>query len=264
MTGYKVSHRAVYITLAALVLCSLCACGGAPARDTAGPAGAADGIQEPATPAEGMEALSSKSSQAEKINHYISLINDELDTMRKLGLFQLEFEAVKSGKADVDGDNVRIQHHPPDGPRSDDDPCSYYVIFDRTVGQITFLRVVCRPQEDWESVTSDDRLEIYDRLDAVIDPEMTLGDYCDAWAQYRGYERWELPEGVDSDTLYMDAPSLEQWAEGIYDSLFDLSYPGLTVSFYRAGETEPVSGYIQYQGTTGGPELGFGESFTRG
>ena len=94
--------------------------------------------------------------------------------------------------------------------------------------------------------------------------DMTLDDYCGAWAQYRGYESWELPEGVDGDTSLLDAPDLEPWANGIYDELISRCTPGLTISFYRAGETEPVPGYMQYNPTTGGPEFSFGEGFTRG
>lgn len=254
-------HRAS-AGLAALALLTLCACGGVPAQNTAGPAGgAADGVQEPAAPAEHAEALSVKSSKAEENGRYIALINDELDKLRELGLFYLEFEIDSGVKPYNVADSVKnVQKF-----QQSDGPCrSYSVNFDKDSGQITYLYIVANAQEDWETVTSESGLEIYDRLDAIIDTEMTLGDYCDAWAQYRGYERWELPEGVDADTLFLDAPELEQWAEGIYDEVIDRCTPGLTISFYRAGEDEPVPGYIQYHGTTGGPELSFGESFGRG
>ena len=240
---------AAYAVTAALALCLLCGCGGAPAQDTSEPVGPAqaDTLPLSAGPEEGTD--------------YIGLINAELDELRELGLFHLEFEAVRNGKERGERggiDKVGIQNFQSDAP------CSYSVDFDKASGKITRLNIVAGVQEDWETVVSETGVEVYDRLDAIIDPDMTLGEYCALWAQYRGYESWELPEGVDGDTLCLDAPALEQWAEGIYDSMADLASPGLTISFYRAGETEPVPVYIQYTPTTAGPEINLGEDIVRG
>lgn len=220
-------------TLAALALCVLCACGSEPAQD-----GAAGG------------------KAAGTAGSYVELINAELDTMRELGLFKLELEAAEKGGESADDDGyVRIQDFQSDGP------CSYLVHFDTASGQVTMLHVVPHPQDGWESVTTDSGLEVYDRLDAILDPDMTLGDYCDAWAEYRGYNGYMID--VDPDTLMLDLPLQKEWARGIkYDG--ENTVPGLTLQFYPEPQSEPVLGYIQYNPTTGGPEFCFGEGFTLG
>lgn len=194
---------------------------------------------------------------AAKTVYYVDLINAELDTMRELGLFKFDFEVLKNGKENVDDDGyVRIQEH-----WSDDRPCSYNVRFDPADEQVTMLFITPRPQDDWESVTADSGLEVYDRLDAIIDPEMTLRDYCDAWAQYRGYNGYVLD--VDPDTPMLELPLQKEWADGI---VWDGGHtvPGLTIEFHPEPQSEPVYGYIQYNATTDGPEFCFGEGFTLG
>lgn len=249
--GKRSAFRCGQALAAVLALCLLCGCGGAPAEHTPEASGAAP----------------SEVARAEREVYYAELIGTELGELRELGMFCMELEVDENGKVCAkkagDGllvtDEVELHQWPQSGG-----PFRFIADLDTGSGQITMLTVMANAQEDWETVTSPSGTEVYDRLDAIIDADMTLDDYCQAWAQYRGYESWELPEGVDGDTSLLDAPDLEPWANGIYDELISRCTPGLTISFYRAGETEPVPGYMQYNPTTGGPEFSFGEGFTRG
>lgn len=182
----------------------------------------------------------------------VTLINTELHRLRKLGLLR---SLVQVTLADCD-ERSGITAGPLGGETGgkvyltssrEHDDCNYYLCYDASTGKLDGIAVCPKPTDGSLSVA-----DVYDAgFGAVMDEALTLGEYCELWAAYQGYERWELPEGVDGSTRYLDAHTLAQWDGGIArdNSVTD----GLTISFLRDGNDEPEYAYVKYGPSGIGP-----------
>ena len=195
---------------------------------------------------------------------FVQLCNAELDELRELGLFHTEFELTEK-------DLLRRKNPEPGAYKGeyvgevvmygggDTVYCSLFMNAD--IGKIIGMTLVARPQKDWEGEPSHDSegnpMYVYDNYEAIIDTDMTIGQYCDIWAQYRGYDRYELPEGVDAETRYLEANTLDAWD-------FTFEGTGICIPFYRAGEDEPGYAWISYEPTGSGPSIAFGDASLKG
>lgn len=214
MNRQKIIRFARYI-LATLALCVLCACGAANGAP----------VIEPET------------------------VNAELDALRELGLFHAEFEVTAENcaeaqpvdKGDLRG-NITIN--------GNSESFRYSVIFDPDMGKITGLGISANVQEDWEPSDAG----VYGNYDAIMDPEMTIGEYCLYWAQYRKYSGCELPEGVDGDERCIDAGSLDAWQDGP-----DATGLRVRFSFTRDGEVAKEDAWICCVPMSSGPYTTFGD-----
>ncbi len=193
-------------------------------------------------------------------SNFSDLCNDEIARLREMGLFHVEFE-VDEFKAynDVgflrseDDYLGRIEMH----GRNDD--VSYNVIADTDTGMICGLAITAWPHEDTEPAFYDELggWYIYDNFDAIFDTDMTVGEYCEIWRQYQGYERYELPEGVPPGMRLLDAKTLDAWG-------YSYEGDGIRIPFYRAGEAEPFYAWISYGATGNGPVVCFGDFALKG
>ena len=193
--------------------------------------------------------------------------NRELDTLRRMGLFHAQFTVTEDDRVPEEPgmsawvfSDHRLRAE--DGSFTDDHLYYYDIEVDPDTGKIRTLSIGAVPQEGWEPVevpwpegesgsSQEPATYIYNNFDAIIDPDLTLGDYCGIWADYQGYDRWELPEGVDPETRCLDADPLRQW-EGV-----------VAIRFYRnGGEAEPV--YLSYIATMSGPVIIFGSDYMKG
>lgn len=201
------------------------------------------------------------SSRAELVEH----CNAGLDELRELGLFTAEFEVTPA-------DEVPDFEYEGYGPRPElpedryegvitlwhgygtggEYSCSMDV--DTDTGKITGLHITARQQESWvpvstffRNVAGSDVLGIYDNPEALFDTEMTLGGMCTAWAEYQGYERYELPMDAADGVTFLGAQELEAWNDGYREPR------GITVSFFREGEKEPEYYSFNYTPTGMGP-----------
>ena len=192
--------------------------------------------------------------------NFSDLCNAEIAQLREMGLFHVEFEidevisykdvGVLRSEDDYLG---RIDMH----GRNDD--VSYTVTADTDTGKICALSIIAWPHEDTEPAFYDELggWYIYDNFDVIFDTDMTVGEYCEIWKQYQGYERCELPEGVPPETRLLDANALDAWG-------FSMEGSGIKIPFYRAGETEPEYAWISYEASGNGPAICFGDVSLKG
>lgn len=214
MNRRKTIRLARYM-LAALALCALCACG--TVKDSPG--------IEPET------------------------VNAELDKLRELGLFHAQFEVAAEDCAEAQ-------------PAAKDDPVGnitinggsdsfrYSVKFDPDMGKITGLSISANVQEGWEPSDAG----VYGNYDAIMDPEMTIEEYCLYWAQYRKYSGSELPEGVYGDELCTSASRLDAWQDSA-----DATGLRVRFSFTRDGEVAKEDAWICCVPMAVGPYATFGD-----
>lgn len=235
MNRRKITRRARYM-LAALALCALCACGSKP-------------------------AVTDKAGLVEQCGL-------GLDTLRELGLFTAEFEVTTEDYVpDYEYEGYDPYPELPEdryegvitlrgyySAESAEYKYSYSLDVDTDTGKITGLLINAKPRKDWvpffvgfRSSPSNAALGFYDNPEALFDPEMTLGQVCAAWAQYQGYERWELPEGAGGDVSFIDAQELEVWNIGYSGS------GGITAAFYRGGKKAPEYYAFNYTPAAAGP-----------
>lgn len=190
---------------------------------------------------------------------FVDVCNGELDVLRELGLFHIEFEIEESTAvpdADTLGpDNVYIGQVNAHGYAG---IVSYFLAGDMDTGKIKGLSIQARPQEgDEPAYINEVGWGIYDNFDVIFDTDMTVGEYCEIWRQYQGYERFELPEGVSAETRLLDANTLDAWGCSMEGN-------GIKIPFYRAGEAEPGCAWISYEATGIGPAICFGDASLKG
>ena len=215
-------------------------------------------------------ALSACAVAVQKITSKPDLVtqcNLEMDMLRELGLFTAEFEVTPADEV-PDFENksygpapelsedryegvITLRHGYGTGGEYS---CSMDV--DTDTGKITGLHITAYQQDNWvpvstffRNVAGSDVLGIYDNPEALFDTGMTLGGMCAAWAEYQGYERYELPEGAGADVPCLDARSLAAWDDGAEGELGE----GLTVSFFREGGSEAEYACVNYGPSLMGP-----------
>lgn len=195
-------------------------------------------------------------------NEFVDLCNDELDELRALGLFRMQFELTEDVNIDR-GDYYRTSHSGKEYTGQvkvyGGDASAYcHLYMDADAKKITGMSITARPREDWEGrLSATGGFYVYDNYDAIIDPDMTIGEYCEIWRQYQGCERYELPEGVSPETRLLDADTLDAWS-------FTLEGNGICVPFYRDGSDEPEPVWISYGETGTGPVMTFGNASLKG
>lgn len=189
-------------------------------------------------------------------------LNAELGKLRELGLFHAEFEVSRKDKA------VRNEHFETGefgrGDSGDaviyvDDSLFYCTLhIDTGTGKLTGLSINAKRQDDWEPAYSTDSVDIYDNYDVIMDRSLTIGQYCDIWAEYQGYDYYKLPEGVTLSTRYLDADGLDAYE-------FTHEGNGICIPFFRDGE-EAAAGYawVSYAPTGTGPNVVFGAAALKG
>lgn len=191
---------------------------------------------------------------------FVDVCNDELDVLREMGLFHMEFEIEESSAVpdpDTLGpDNVYIGQVRAHGY---DAIVSYSVTGNMDTNKISGLSISFRPQKDTEPAFFDELggWYIYDNFEDIIDTDMTVGEYCEIWRQYQGYERCELPVGVEPGMRLLDARELDAWG-------FSYEGNGIKIPFYRSGESEPEYAWISYEATGQGPAICFGDASLKG
>lgn len=182
----------------------------------------------------------------------VTLINTELHRLRKLGLL---LSLVQVTLADCDersgitagplGEETGGKVYLTSSRKHAD--CNYYLCYDVGTGKLDVVAICPKPADGSLRVE-----DVYSAgYGAAIDESLTIGEYCELWAAYQGYERWELPGGVDGSTRYLDAHTLAAWDGGIArgNGVTD----GLTISFFRAGSDEPEYACVKYGPSGIGP-----------
>lgn len=204
-------------------------------------------------------------SEAPKVDR--EQLNAELDKLRELGLFHVEFEMAATDRA------IRNLPSGPEalkgsGNRGDSGDATiqvenslFYSVLhiDTGTGKLTGLSIRAKVQSDWEpSYTTESGLGIYDNFDVIMNTELTIGQYCDIWAEYQGYDYYELPEGVSLGTRYLDADGLDAYG-------FTHEGNGICIPFFRDGE-EAEAGYawVSYGASGSGPAVAFGGAAFKG
>lgn len=191
---------------------------------------------------------------------YLDLCNQELDVLREMGLFHIEFEIEETSLQphydDIGPDMIYVGQV---GSHGGGEIVYYSVTGNMDTNKISGLSITARPQEDTEPAYFDELgpWYIYDNFDAIFDTDMTVGEYCEIWRQYQGYERYELPEGVEPGIRLLDTRELDAW-------VFSYEGNGIRIPFYRAGETEPEYVWISYEATGQGPAMCFGDASIKG
>lgn len=194
----------------------------------------------------------------------VKLINAELDALRELGLLRSGLEVTladcdeRSGiTAEPLGEEAGGKVYLASSSHEHED-CNYCLCYDVGTGKLDWLALCPKPADGSLSVA-----DAYDAgFGAVMDEELSLGEYCELWAAYQGYERWELPVGVDASTRYLDAHTLVFWDRGIKADNWRAD--GLAVSFYRPGSDEPEYAYVKYGPSSIGPCVAFGGGYMPG
>lgn len=221
MNRRKIIRGARYM-LAALALCALCACGAV--NDTP--------KVEPET------------------------VNAELDKLRGLGLFHAQFEVTAEDCAGA----ILLTDGEEQGSfviNGANGSFSYDMVFDPDAGKINGLSINALVQDDWEPAFVSDGYSFYDNYDAIIDPKLTVRQYCESWARYRGYDGYEMPAGSNGGTLYTEVSTLNGYRENGDPSQ-------LRISFSRAGQAESGYAWICCSATASGPYMTFGDSHPAG
>lgn len=188
-------------------------------------------------------------------------LNAELDKLRELGLFHAEFEMAATDHAIrnepfYSGDFGKGESG--DAKTYVENSLFYCVLsIDTGTGRITGLSIHAKRQDDWEpAYTTESGLDIYDNFDAIMDTELTIGQYCDIWAEYQGYDYYELPEGVSLGTRYLDADGLDAYG-------FTYEGNGICIPFFRDGE-EAGYAWVSYGASGSGPTVVFGGATLKG
>lgn len=191
----------------------------------------------------------------------VKLINDQLDELRTLGLLRSGLE-VRWQDEHSEVDAGRVSEECTDKLYfigSGHNNCNYCLCYNAGTGKLDSVSVCPKPGGARVA-------DVYDAgYGTVMNKAMTIGEYCERWAEYQGYERWELPEGVDADTRYLDAHNLPVWKTGIYRPAADGgtgSYTeGLVISFFRPGSDEPEYAYVKYGPSDIGPCVTLGSKY---
>lgn len=176
------------------------------------------------------------------------LINAELDKLRELGLLRAELEVTREECLCADitegriGEEFTGRVYLTSSQRTGD--YNYYLCYNAGTGKLDWVQLCERPSGGVNQVD-----DVYGCFEGVIDPELTLGRYCELWAEYQGYERYELPEGAGADVPCLDARSLAAWDDGAEGELGE----GLTVSFFREGGSEAEYACVNYGPSLMGP-----------
>lgn len=190
---------------------------------------------------------------------YVDVCNKELDALRELGLFHIEFEIEESSlRPHYDDIGPDMVYAGEVGSSGSAETVYYFLLGNMDTGKISGLSISARPQEDTEpAFINEVGWAIYDNFDAILDTNMTVGEYCDIWKQYQGYERYELPEGVEPEIRLLDTRELDAWS-------FSMEGNGIKIPFYRSGRGEPEYAWISYEATGSGPSICFGDSSLKG
>ena len=210
--------------------------------------------------------------QIQTKNELVEQANVELETLRQMGLFHVPCTVTMADRAPEEPEGYAdiVSYY------AKGDPYIYTLQLNTATGKIHFLSFIATDTEGVEPLytvsaafgreTGDGEREIYEKetgiygnFEAIMDPGLTIGEYCDIWAAYQGYDRWELPAGVEPETRYLDADTLEQWYGGIVDGYME--HLGLTIRFYRDGQQEPECAYISYAATGMGAAVAFGNDY---
>jgi len=160
----------------------------------------------------------------------IAQCNQELTILHEMGLFVPEL-------------SLTLDDFAPEHPQTSS--IAYTVRHNRPVGDLDYsIRLTMSPATNKLLCLT---ISVYGAdPEPVVEPDMTLKDYCDIWAEYQGYAWYEMPEGVDPDTLLLEAHALVQWEGGITNDYFHTKENGLTFSFYPEDQSTPEIMYLSY------------------
>lgn len=190
---------------------------------------------------------------------FVDVCNEELDVLREMGLFHIEFEIEGSSLVphldDLAPGNVYVGQV---GSHGSAELVYYSVTGNMDTNKISGLSIIARPQEGVEpAYINDVGWAIYDNFDAIFDTDMTVGEYCEIWRQYQSYERYELPEGVEPGMRLLDTNTLDAWG-------YSYEGNGIKIPFYRSGQSEPEYAWISYTASGQGPAMCFGDAAGKG